>query len=72
LGLKKGWAMPESDETIKWRKSSFSGCLECLEVAQSEQYVLLRDSKDPLGVQIRLTPSEWAAFLSGVRAGEFD
>jgi hypothetical protein len=34
--------------------------------------VAVRDSKDPSGPILRYTPLEFAAFLHGARAGEFD
>lgn len=34
--------------------------------------VLVRDSKDPDGPQLRFSAAEWADFTAGVRAGEFD
>jgi hypothetical protein len=60
-----------------WRKSRASGQSACLEVARATDgdggdEVLLRDSKHPDGARIRLTPTEWRAFVAGVRAGEFD
>lgn len=58
-----------------WRKSTASGQSSCLEVARAgdgDGAVLLRDSKHPDGPRLRLTPSEWRAFVAGVRAGEFD
>lgn len=56
-----------------WRKSTFSDNHDCVEVADlPEGGRLVRDSKDPASPVLAFTPSEWAAFLSGVRAGEFD
>jgi hypothetical protein len=34
--------------------------------------VAVRDSKNPDGPKLVFTPSEWKAFLGGVRTGEFD
>jgi len=34
--------------------------------------VAVRDSKDPDGPILRFTAAEWAAFVEGVAAGEFD
>ncbi|GAB1823467.1 DUF397 domain-containing protein [Herbidospora sp. RD11066] len=54
------------------RKSSFSGPVgECVEV-EVVSVVQVRDTKDPDGTPLSFTPGEWRAFLSGVRAGEFD
>ncbi|MGH3673523.1 MAG: DUF397 domain-containing protein [Pseudonocardiaceae bacterium] len=31
----------------------------------------VRDSKDPRGSALTFTPTQWAAFTAGIRAGEF-
>jgi hypothetical protein len=55
-----------------WRKSSFSGAAECVEVGHHLGRVVVRDSKDPGGRRLALTPTEWGTFLDGVRAGGLD
>lgn len=56
-----------------WRKSSYSqGCSNCVEVAPLADGVAVRDSKDQDGPVLQFTPSEWGAFIAGVRDGEFD
>ncbi|GAA3444755.1 DUF397 domain-containing protein [Planomonospora venezuelensis] len=58
-----------------WRKSSRSSSNggDCVEVAQlSGGRRGVRDSKNPNGPKLVFTPSEWDAFLNGVKAGEFD
>jgi hypothetical protein len=58
-----------------WHKSTRSGGNggDCVEVAVNlPGLVAVRDSKDPDGGTLVFTPSEWAAFLDGVREGEFD
>lgn len=56
----------------RWRKSSATGN-ECVEVAFVEgDEILVRNSKDRDGPRLRFTRAEWAAFVTGVRAGEFD
>ncbi len=58
---------------IVWRKSVASGSNgDCVEVAFTDKSVLMRHSKNPLGPQLSFSYSEWAAFLTGVRHGEFD
>lgn len=57
---------------LVWRKSRASGTSNCVEVAFDEQSVLVRHSKDPLGPVLAFSRSEWAAFLAGVRKGEFE
>lgn len=58
--------------TARWRKSTRSGTNGCVEVAFVQGQVAVRDSKQRGGPVLVFTPQEWAAFLSGVRAGEFD
>ncbi|WP_214408156.1 DUF397 domain-containing protein [Pseudonocardia lacus] len=58
-----------------WHKATFSGGANggCVEVATIPGYIGVRDTK--LGERspvLAFTPTEWKAFLSGVRAGEFD
>ena len=55
-----------------WRKSSASGNSGCVEVARTEGHVWVRDTKDRPGPVLRFTAQEWAAFVHGVRQGEFD
>ncbi|MEW9548011.1 DUF397 domain-containing protein [Nonomuraea sp. NPDC050783] len=58
----------------RWRKSSFSGDNggNCVEVAELPDVIAVRDSKDPDGPKLLFTPSEWDAFLKGVKGAEFD
>lgn len=57
----------------RFRKSSFSGSAGCVEVRRlPDGDVALRDSKQPSLTPHRYAPTEWTAFLAGVRAGEFD
>ena len=57
-----------------WRKAKASqGNGACVEVAElSDGGRAVRDSKDPGGSKLVFTRSEWAAFLDGAKAGEFD
>lgn len=58
---------------LVWRRSTASGATgDCVEVAHATGLVLIRDSKEPRGPTLRFSASEWAAFLAGVRNGEFD
>ena len=60
-------------ESLVWKKSTFSAAADCVEMAVAQdRSVHVRDSKNPGGPVLRFTPSEWSAFLHGVRAGEFD
>jgi Domain of unknown function (DUF397) len=59
---------------MSWKKSTHSyGNGDCVEAAPFPGGdVALRDSKDKTGPVLRFTPSEWRAFLGGVKGGEFD
>lgn len=62
---------------ISWHISSFSAdgggnCVEAGPVNDGTGRVAVRHSKDPDGPVIHYTRTEWDAFVSGVRAGEFD
>ncbi len=56
----------------QFRKSSRSGGVGCVEVAQLGDIIAVRDSKDRRGPKLIFNAVEWDAFLQGVRAGEFD
>jgi hypothetical protein len=58
----------------RWVKSSLSFANgDCVEVAALPDGGFgVRDSKDAAGPVLCFTPSEWSAFLGGVRNGEFD
>ncbi|HEY9523561.1 MAG TPA: DUF397 domain-containing protein [Thermopolyspora sp.] len=58
----------------QWRKSSYSAHDggECVEAAGNLRgLVAVRDSKNPNGPTLTLTPGEWRAFLRDVRNGVF-
>jgi hypothetical protein len=55
-----------------WRKSSFSGTVDCLEVCRHRSRILVRDSKNPGAGELALTAREWGTFLAAVRAGVLD
>ena len=57
-----------------WIKSSLSYANgNCVEVASLPGgQIGVRNSRDSEGPVLRFTPSEWHAFIGGVRNGEFD
>jgi hypothetical protein len=60
---------------LQWRKSTRSDGNggQCVEVADlPEGGTAVRDSKDRDGVVLLFTKGEWAAFVGGVKDGEFD
>jgi hypothetical protein len=56
----------------EWRKSPLSGSNGCVEVTIQADGVAVRDTKDRNGPVLKFSRDEWAAFLGGVHAGEFD
>lgn len=63
----------KTNQTGRWRKSDACGLSSnCVEVAVRADGVGVRDSKDPDGPVLEFTAAEWAAFLAGVRDGQFD
>ena len=63
-------------ESPRWFKSSYSdNGGQCVEVAANlaapHGIVPVRDSKDPHGPVLAASPASFAAFVAGVKAGEF-
>ncbi|HEY6314387.1 MAG TPA: DUF397 domain-containing protein [Streptosporangiaceae bacterium] len=54
---------------MNWRKSSYSGSNSgnCIEVADHDSRVLVRDSKDQTGPMLRFTPDAWRRFAERVK-----
>jgi hypothetical protein len=54
----------------QWRISSYSANgSTCVEVARNLPGIIaVRDSKDPHGPVLILTPADWSAFLVGLKA----
>lgn len=59
--------------SLTWRKSSYSSCGECVEVAIPAQgFIAVRDSKNPYEARLTYTANEWHSFIQRAKAGEFD
>ncbi|HVV09861.1 DUF397 domain-containing protein [Amycolatopsis sp.] len=66
-------------ESARWQRAEPDGeaiadALEFAFVPHSDglTYTALRKSSEPEGTVLIFTPSEWDAFVAGVRDGEFD
>ena len=57
---------------LVWRKSTRSGANGCVEVAFLDDQVAVRDSKQRHPAVLLFTRTEWQAFLTGAKDGEFD
>jgi Domain of unknown function (DUF397) len=52
---------------MNWRKSTYSGEGNCVEVADDAASVVVRDTRDHTGVVLRFTPDAWRRFASRVK-----
>jgi hypothetical protein len=64
----------EAGRTIlpAWRKASLCATGECVEVAQGDGVVMLRDSTQPRGTVLHCAAAEWRSLIGGIKAGAFD
>jgi hypothetical protein len=63
--------MHESSD-LEWHRSTYCSTNTCVEAARFDGRVFLRDSKNRNGPTLLFEPSEWNAFLQGVKSGELD
>lgn len=56
---------------MNWRKSTYSAAGSCVEVAKHDENIVLRESDQPNEI-IFTSKEKFAAFVKGVKAGEFD
>lgn len=58
----------DANLTRPWRKSSRStGGQDCVEVAQTPGSCLVRDSKNPDGMNLAVSRQAWAAFTRRIK-----
>ena len=64
---------PPPGSSPSWRISTYCTGGTCVQLALlSSREVAIGDSKNPEGVALRYSREEFAAFVKGVKAGEFD
>lgn len=56
----------------EWHTSNRCDSNSCVEVAGDPDGVLMRDTKDRDNGTLTFSPDSWAAFLAGIKNGEFD
>lgn len=61
-------------DRMKWRKSSYSSANggNCVELANLDRSIAVRDSKDPDGPKLTVARRTWAAMLMDVKRGRHD
>lgn len=62
-----GWTVQPA-----WRKASFCASGECIEVAQGNRTILIRDSVKPHGAVLQCATGDWRSLVDRVKAGELD
>ena len=60
------------DGHLTWRKAALCESGSCVEVAAGHAHVHIRQSQLPDGPWLSVSRSSWQAFLTAVRAGDFD
>jgi hypothetical protein len=62
-----------SSGVVRWRKATASNATgSCVELGAFEGGIAMRNSRDPHGPALIYTHDEIAAFIHGVKSGEFD
>jgi Domain of unknown function (DUF397) len=64
--------LSDGEEHVRWHKSSYSAQGDCLEWLIDTDEVRLRDSSGGSSGELRLSHSQWRAFLAAAKAGEAD
>jgi hypothetical protein len=64
---KKGTGQP-----APFRRASYCAAGECVEVAQHDDVITLRDSAQPHGGVINYAAEDWRSFIRRVKAGRLD
>jgi predicted secreted Zn-dependent protease len=64
--------MPQSLEELSWRVARKCNGGACVRVAAHGDTIVIGSSKHLDGPVIRYSRDEWAAFVDGIRQGDFD
>jgi len=53
-----------------WRTSSYSGGQgNCVQVGTAKHALAIRDSADPAGPELKVSPEQWQTFLRQLKTG---
>jgi hypothetical protein len=58
--------MKHNEVAVTWRRSSYCGNGQCVEVAGLGESFAVRDSKDPNSPVLAFGAAQWSAFISEV------
>ncbi len=61
-----------SSDDLPWRIAQSCNGGTCIRVAPNGKMIVVGDSKDPRGPVLSYTRSEWRAFITGIKRGDFD
>ena len=54
-----------------WRRSSRCGSNACVEIAQRDHSILLRDSEDPNGPRLEFGFGTWSDFVDAIKCNTY-
>ena len=57
---------------LAWRVARGCDANSCVRVAAHDETIVIGDTKHPHGPVLSYDRAEWAAFVEGIRQGEFD
>ena len=57
---------------LAWRRASFCASGECIEVAQRDDMISLRDSTQPHGRVLHYAARDWGSFVRTIKSGQLD
>jgi hypothetical protein len=59
-------------EQPAFRRASLCGGGECVEVAQRDSMIVLRDSTRPHGSMLHYAVGDWRSFVRAIKSGQLD
>ena len=57
---------------LTWRTALSCNGGACVQVAATENGLLLGNTRQPSGPMLSYTPDEWREFVAGIKKGDFD
>ena len=62
----------QQQDSLLWKKSSASRDDACVEVAEGQEMMFVRDSKDPQGPVLTVSMTQWKAFQNVYIGGSYE